>query len=53
MALARDAKADDEFGGFRIPARSMILVSPYVTQRHPEFWSNPDAFAPDRFQPDL
>jgi cytochrome P450 len=51
-ALGRDAKDDDEIGGFRIPARSMLLLSPYVTHRHPEFWPDPEAFDPDRFLPE-
>ncbi len=51
-AVVRDAVADDEIGGFHIPARSMIILSPYVTHRHPEFWPDPEAFDPDRFLPD-
>ncbi len=48
-AVARDAVAEDEIGGFRIPARSMIVLSPYVTHRHPAVWTDPEAFDPDRF----
>jgi cytochrome P450 len=47
--IPRDAIADDEIAGVRIPARSTILLSPYVTHRHPECWDNPEAFDPDRF----
>lgn len=50
--LIRDAKVDDEIGGYRIPARSMIFLSPYVTHRHPEFWPAPEEFDPDRFLPE-
>jgi cytochrome P450 len=50
--VVRDATRDDEIGGFRIPARSMVILSPYVTQRHPEFWPDPEAFDPDRFSPE-
>lgn len=50
-ALMRDAKDEDEIGGYRIPARSMIILSPYVTHRHPGFWPDPEAFDPDRFLP--
>lgn len=48
----RDLVDDDEIGGFHIPAGSSIFMSPYVTHRHPEFWSNPDAFDPENFGPD-
>lgn len=50
--IPRDAIKDDEIGGFRIPAKSTVLLSPYLTHRHPEFWSNPEAFDPDRFLPE-
>ena len=49
--IPRDAIADDHIGGYRIPAGSTILLSPYVTHRHPEFWENPEAFDPERFLP--
>lgn len=26
-----------------------MLLSPYVTHRHPGFWDNPEGFDPDRF----
>jgi cytochrome P450 len=50
--IPRDAIKDDEIGGYRIPAGSTVLLCPYVTQRHPEFWENPEAFDPDRFLPE-
>jgi cytochrome P450 len=48
-ALVRDVKANDEIGGFSIPARSMVILSPYVTHHHPGVWPEPEAFDPDRF----
>jgi cytochrome P450 len=50
--IPRDAIDDDQIGGFRIPAKSTILLSPYLTHRHPEFWENPEAFDPERFLPE-
>lgn len=41
----------DEISGFAIPKGSHIVLSPYVTHRHPDFWDNPDRFDPDRFLP--
>lgn len=49
---ARDVIADDEIDGFHIPAGSMVMISPYLTHRHPEYWSNPEKFDPDHFLPD-
>lgn len=51
-AFTRNAVADDEIGGYRIPAGSMILLCPYTTHRHPEFWENPEMFDPERFTPE-
>src|SRR5581483_1506494 len=48
----RDALTEDVIGGYRIPRRSMIFLSPYVTHRHPEFWPDPERFDPDRFSPE-
>jgi cytochrome P450 len=37
--------------GYRIPAGATVLLSPYVTHRHPAFWEAPEVFDPDRFVP--
>jgi len=47
--LLRCAAWDDEISGFHIPAGSVVLISPYVTHRHPAYWPNPDRFDPERF----
>lgn len=48
----RQALADDEVDGFRIPAGAMVLNFAYATHRHPEFWADPERFDPDRFLPE-
>lgn len=48
-AMERRAIAEDELGGFRIPAGSTVVVSPWVTHRHPDFWEEPERFDPGRF----
>jgi cytochrome P450 len=52
FAVVRDAVQDDEVGGYHIPARTMVSLSPYATHRHPEFWPDPETFDPDRFTPE-
>jgi len=51
-ALAREAAHEDEIGGYRIPARSTVILSPFVTHRHPAFWERPEVFDLDRFTPE-
>jgi cytochrome P450 len=49
-AIGRLAVEDHEFGGFAVPKGSLVLVSPYVTQRDPRFWESADEFIPERWQ---
>ena len=51
-AVPRCPLADDAAGGYRIPAHSSVILSPFVTHRHPEFWDEPERFDPERFRPD-
>ncbi|MGH8657919.1 MAG: cytochrome P450 [Gammaproteobacteria bacterium] len=48
----RSPLADDAIGGYRIHRKSVLLISPYLLHRHPEFWDSPEAFAPERFTPE-
>jgi cytochrome P450 len=47
--LSRRAIEADELGGFMIPPRTDVLISPYMLHRHPQFWSDPEQFKPERF----
>jgi cytochrome P450 len=47
----RKALADDEIGGYRIRAGTTLAVTQYVTHRHPEIWSDPLVYDPERFAP--
>jgi cytochrome P450 len=51
-AVGRQAEAEQEIGGYAIPAGAHVVVSQFATHRHPGFWENADAFDPGRFAPD-
>jgi cytochrome P450 len=48
----RDTIADDELGGRPIPAGSRMMLFPYASHRHPDFWHDPERFDPDRWLPE-
>jgi cytochrome P450 len=50
--FARTALSEDEIGGYRIPAGSIVAISPYVMHRSRRFWEDPLRFDPDRFLPE-
>jgi cytochrome P450 len=50
--LSRQALKDDEIRGRKIPAGSLMLIVPWLIQRHQKFWTDPDHFIPERFMPD-
>lgn len=49
--LERDAIGRDEVGGFEIPRRATVIISPYVVHRNPAIWPDPERFDPARFLP--
>lgn len=49
---ARQAKDDDEVYGYLIPKNEIIVTCQYVAHRHPEFWTSPETFEPERFTAD-
>jgi cytochrome P450 len=51
--VARNVVADDELGGYQARAGEMVLVFIAAAQRHPQFWSDPETFDPERFDPGL
>jgi cytochrome P450 len=50
--LPRRAIADDEVGGYHVPAGAEVLICPFTLHRHPRYWPEPDRFDPGRFDPD-
>jgi cytochrome P450 len=47
--ITRRAIEADELGGYTIAPRTDVFISPYMLHRHPEFWSDAEAFRPERF----
>ncbi len=47
--ITRKAVGEDTLDGHTIPAGSLIVISPYVVHRHPQFWEQPETFSPQRF----
>jgi cytochrome P450 len=47
--LTRRTIAADMLSGYHVPAGAHVMVSPYLIQRHPAHWNDPDTFRPERF----
>lgn len=47
--IARRAIEEDTLDGYRVPAGTLICISPYTLHRHPAYWSQPETFLPGRF----
>jgi len=48
-AIGRLAIENHNFGGYQIPKGSIVLASPFVTQRDARFWREPHRFVPERW----
>jgi enediyne biosynthesis protein E7 len=47
--LTRRCMHADRLAGYQAPAGTDVFMSPYVVQRDPRHWSEPDEFRPERF----
>ncbi len=50
--IPRKSIKADKIGNFQIPAGTNVLISVYTLHRHPEYWTDPDLFNPERFEGD-
>ena len=51
--IGRRAIADYQLGDYVAPARSILVMSPYIMQRDPRFYADPERFFPDRWTPEF
>jgi len=47
--IGRRALQDYPLGDYLVPARSIVVFSPYVMHRDPRFYQEPERFEPDRW----
>eukprot|EP01027_Heterolobosea_sp_BB2_P010728 GEZU01015712.1.p1 GENE.GEZU01015712.1~~GEZU01015712.1.p1 ORF type:complete len:466 (-),score=133.14 GEZU01015712.1:1077-2414(-) len=50
-AVIKQNIAEDEIGGYRIPAHTNVFIQIYVMHHNPKFWDEPEVFRPERFDP--
>jgi cytochrome P450 len=48
LRVARDSFT---WKGYQVPAGSVVIYSPYITHRMPQYYPAPHAFRPERFDP--
>lgn len=52
LMIGRQAAENMALGGYHIPARSLVILTPYVPQRDPALFDEPERFDPDRWLPE-
>ena len=50
--LERTPLTDDVVAGYKVPAGTLLAISPYTLHRNAAYWDNPEGFDPERFTPE-
>jgi cytochrome P450 len=50
-AQPRDPTSEQQLAGVSVGPGTYLMLFPYATHRHPDFWTEPERFDPDRFLP--
>ena len=50
--ITRKASAPDVLAGHDVPSGALVIMSPWLLHRHPDVWSAPEEFRPERFLAD-
>ena len=48
--IARDSTAREHMCGHDVAPGAVVFCPPWILHRQPRFWTDPDAFVPDRFE---
>ncbi len=48
-SIDREVREDVIIAGYAIPKDAIVMLSPWVTHRSPQVWTNPEGFDPERF----
>ncbi len=51
-ATVRQAQRETEILGYHIPAKAIVLISPYLLHHRTDYFPAPEKFIPERFAPD-
>ena len=46
----RQCLEDDVIDGYRIKKGAIVLITPFVTHQHKDYWNNPQQFSPANFE---
>ena len=48
--VGREALADQQLGGFRVPKGSLFAIAPLLVHKNADYWERPEAFDPSRYE---